>query len=151
MLVGSCPPADDIGRRPANIARRTLRANMLNVVWEGWHPQLGDRAYIISRPFLTPRTRLGPTSTVTLVATGTTMSRLVSVLGVYRKFPRELFRLNKGPHIRLRECKSRRGPLFDVVANGDGNIESWTLRPTPVRPSPSVFVPFDTEVRGFSS
>ena len=57
------------------------------------------------------------------------MSRPVSVLGVYRKFPRELFRLNKGPRVRLREYKSRRGPLFDVVANDDGNIEPKALDP----------------------
>ena len=51
----------------------------------------------------------------------------MSVLGIYKKFPRELFRLNKGPRIRLREYKSRRGPLFDVVANRDGKIEPKAL------------------------
>ena len=53
----------------------------------------------------------------------------MSVVGVYRKFPRELFRLNKGPRVRLREYKSRRGPLYDVVANDDGNIEPKALDP----------------------
>jgi len=106
---------------------------MLNVVWEieqrvQWHPQLGNRSYIISR-FVAVYFTWGPTLTVTLAAAGTTMSRPVSVLGVYRKFPRELFRLNKGPRVRLREFKSRRGPLFDVVANGDGNIEPKALDP----------------------
>jgi hypothetical protein len=61
------------------------------------------------------------------LTTTTAMTTPVSVLGVYRKFPRELFRLNKGVHIRLREHKSRRGPLFDVVANDRGNIEPRAL------------------------
>ena len=55
------------------------------------------------------------------------MARPVSMLGVYRKFPRELFKLNKGPQIRLREYKLPRGPSFDVVANHEGNIEPRAL------------------------
>ena len=49
--------------------------------------------------------------------------------GVYKKFPRELFRLNKGPKIRLREFKTRKGPLYDVVANDKGKIEPKALYP----------------------
>lgn len=51
----------------------------------------------------------------------------MSAVGVYKKFPKELFRLNKGPYVRLREYKSRRGPCYDVVANNDGNVEPRAL------------------------
>lgn len=55
------------------------------------------------------------------------MTTPVSVVGVYRRFPKELFRLNNGPQIRLREYKLRQGNSFDVLANASGNIEPRAL------------------------
>jgi len=55
------------------------------------------------------------------------MTTPVSVVGVYRRFPKELFRLNNGPQIRLRECKLRRGGSFDVLADASGNIKPRAL------------------------
>lgn len=54
----------------------------------------------------------------------------MSVLGVYRRFPKELFRLNNGPQICLREYKLRRGNSFDVLANASGKIEPKALNPS---------------------
>lgn len=51
-----------------------------------------------------------------------TMTTPISVLGVYRRFPKELFRLNDGPDIRLREYKLRRGKSFDILANATGKV-----------------------------
>lgn len=55
------------------------------------------------------------------------MTTPVSVVGVYRRFPKELFRLNNGPQIRLREYKLRRGGSFDVLADASGNIKPRAL------------------------
>lgn len=57
------------------------------------------------------------------------MARPMSIAGVYRRFPKELFRLNNGPQIRLREYKSRRGGSYDVLANESGKIEQRALNP----------------------
>ena len=55
------------------------------------------------------------------------MTTRISPIGVYRRFPKELFRLNNGPEIRLREYKFRRGASFDVLANKLGKIEPRAL------------------------
>lgn len=53
--------------------------------------------------------------------------RRIAVLGVYKRFPKELFRLNKGPQVRLREYKLRWGNSFDILANASGNVGPGAL------------------------
>ena len=120
----------DKARRPRNVADLKLRMNaMLTVQFCGCNVRRFGGARRTGTEHRLHTATPSRTSPATLQPPST-MTTPVSVVGVYRKFPKELFRINKGPQIRLREYKLRHGNSFDVLANASGNIEPKALDPS---------------------
>jgi hypothetical protein len=118
----------DEARRPTGVASLKLRMNITLDLFVHSLPRL---AFVDLSVSIADHTR------------PSTMTTPLSTIGVYRRFPKELFRLNKGPQIRLREYKFRQGKSFDVLANASGNVEPRALNPNTYEgKSDAAFLPF---------
>ncbi|KAI0010078.1 hypothetical protein F4779DRAFT_327899 [Xylariaceae sp. FL0662B] len=57
------------------------------------------------------------------------MLRPAQLIARYRKFPRELFRVNGGPEVKLRAFEPARRNVYDIIVDKDGMVHPKALHP----------------------